>query len=115
MKTSKLITAILFVASLSTSALANGEESSAAKNKVLSIENQLSRRLTAPHFIKEVMGSHRAAVQFHINNDFSLVVEKITATDPRLLAWVQRELEKQKILTDRENIGRSYIIRLRFN
>lgn len=114
MKTLKLLSSFCLVLLLNLATAANGEETSAEKSKVLSIEKQLAVKLSAPAFVQQSMGSQFASLRFHIENDFSVVIQEISASDLRLVAWIQDELAKQKILTEKENIGRSFSIQLNF-
>lgn len=113
MKTLKLLSSFCLVLLLNIATAANGEETSAEKSKVLSIEKQLAVKLSAPAFVQQSMGS-QASLRFHIENDFSVVIEEISASDLRLVAWIQNELAKQKILTEKENIGRSFSVQVNF-
>lgn len=113
MKTQKLVLTIAALMTFMLSAKATGTETS-AKKSAFSLEKQFAEQLRGPQFARQNMYPQTVTVQFHINNDFSVVIEKASSDDTRLQQYVQKELSRKKFYIDRENVGKSYSIKLVF-
>ena len=113
MKTRKLLGIAMGLTLLAGSAHATGTET-AIKSAVFSLHHQFARQMECPHFMLQHMYEETVTLQFHIQNDFSVVVEEITCGDERLRQYVEKALRTKKIYIDRENVGKSYSIKMTF-
>ena len=116
MKTKAIVlSAALALANLTT--LASGEEGNAEKSvrkSFFSIENQFVSKLTSPFFVSQEMTPQTAYVQFHVTNSFEVVIDNMVCTDNRLKSHIEKSLAKEVIFVDRENVNRSYSIKMTF-
>lgn len=116
MKTKAIVlSAALALANLTS--FASGEEGNAEKSvkkSFFSIENQFMSKLSSPSFVRQEMAPQTAFIQFHITNRFEVVIDNMVCTDNRLKSHIEKELAKEVILIDRENVNRSYSIKMTF-
>lgn len=111
MKTQKILFAFIGLALFSSSLMATGGEVKETTS-VLSIHHQLSQKMTCPEFIHVQGVPVGITIQFHVENDFTVIVEDIDCNDAWLKQHVQKEMNKLKLLVDRENIGKSFAFKV---
>lgn len=113
MKTQKFIGIVIGLVLLAGSANATGTET-AIKTATFSLHQQFARQMECPHFMLQHMYEETVTLQFHIQNDFSVVVEEIACRDERLRQYVEKALRTKKIYIDRQDVGKSYSIKMTF-
>ena len=97
--------------------LASGDEGKAEKKvakSYFSIEKQFASKLTSPFFVTQEMAPQTVFIKFHITNGFKVVIDDMACADHRLKSHIINSLESQAILIDKENVNKSYSIKMTF-
>ncbi len=114
MKTNVLLySAILMMAMAAKPAHATGGETEKSKS-VFSIETQMAQQIHLPMEALQTMGSKEATVHFSVNNDFSVNLLQLECGDAFLARHVRRAIARQRIYMDKQDIGKKYSVKLRF-
>lgn len=96
---------------------ASGDEGTAEKKvakSYFSIENQFASKLNSPFFVTQEMTPQTVFIKFHVTNSFKVVIDDMTGADNRLKSHIEKSLATQAILVDKENVNKSYAIKMTF-
>ncbi len=115
MKTLKILTLLAFAVLCNSQLMASGGDGDENVNSsILSLPLQLSQKMTCPEFIHYQGVPVGILVKFHVENDFSVTLEEISCENEWLKQHVQKELSTLKLFVDKENVGKSYSFKLKY-
>ena len=119
MKTKATILGAALIIFGSFNALASGEDDGkTSKSNVagsyFSIDKQFKKNLTSPFFVTQEMTPQTVFIKFHITNSFKVIIDDMSCQDNRLKSHIERSLAKQVIFVDKENVNKSYVIKMTF-
>lgn len=113
MKTQTFFSCLLGLMLLGSTIQANGGETP-EKPTALSIQKQLLEVVTCPSFLHYQGATAEIILQFHVENDFTVVVENMIGDNQFLKHHLSKELMRNKILVNRDQVGKSFSIKLTY-
>ncbi|WP_417602646.1 hypothetical protein [Owenweeksia hongkongensis] len=114
-KTILLSTALTLLSYFQVSA--SGEEGEAEKKvtkSYFSIENQFASKLSSPFFVTQEMTPQTVFIKFHVTNSFKVIIDDMACKDNRLKSHIEKSLASQAIFVDKENVNKSYSMKMTF-
>lgn len=117
MKTKTILLSTAFTLLSYLPASASGDEKAAEKKAAksyFSIENQFASKLSSPFFVTQEMTPQTVFIKFHVTNSFDVVIDDIACKNNRLKSHIEKSLASQAIFVDKENVNKSYAIKMTF-
>lgn len=117
MKTKTILLSTAFTLLSFFQASASGDESAAEKKAAksfFSIEKQLVSKLNSPFFVTQEMQPQTVFIKFHVTNNFKVVIDNMACDDNRLKSHIEKSLATEAILVDKENVNKTYAIKMTF-
>lgn len=117
MKTKAILLGVALTIFGSTNLFASGEDHNAeakVSKSYFNISKQFQSKLTSPFHLSQAMNPETVFIKFHVTNSFKVVIDDMVCNDNRLKSHIEKSLTDQVILIDKENVNKSYSIKMTF-